>query len=179
MKIKGSWQPRKGPAKKGLRWLVVRLPWLVLISVVGSALWQVFCLVEIPAWTCSHRGVSLMAPETPKHAQQSQAKLKAKEPRPITPAPPQKGMEESPGPILKEEGRDPGLQEQCRQVMHQLDAITTAPFLVRPPPSKQRQERGNWSLQQHWSLFPPCLWVPTTSSWQWIHGSWGSMSKGN
>ena len=79
---------------------------------------------------------------------------------------------ESSCPILGEEGRDPGLQEQCRQMMCQLDAITVAPSPVKFQPSSQGQKRRNWSLQQPWTLLPPCLRASISSSWQWISMGW-------
>ena len=52
-----------------------------------------------------------MTLETPEHAGWSQVKLKAKNSKLTTPAPPHKVAGESSGSILREEGRDPGLQE--------------------------------------------------------------------
>ena len=83
-----------------------------------------------------------MTLETPKHAQQSQVKLKAKGPKLAKPTPPQTGLGESSGPILREEGGDPGLQEKCRQVMHQPDVITAAPSPVKHLPSKPEAREG-------------------------------------
>ena len=142
MKIKGSRQPRKGPAENGLRWWVERDLQLVLISVVGGTLWQIFCLVEMPPWTCSQGGVSLMTLETPKHAQERKAKLKANELKPAKPTPPPKGAGESSRSILGKEDWDQGIQEQCRQAMHQLDAIFAAPSPVKPPSSKPEARGG-------------------------------------
>ena len=70
-----------------------------------------------------------------------------------------------------EEGGDPGLQEQCRQVMHQLNAITAVPSPVKPLPSKPEARKRE--------LEPSAALVLTTSSWQWISVGWGSMSEGD
>ena len=62
--------------------------------------------------------------------------------KPTKTAPPQKGLGESSGPILREEHEDPRLQDQCRQVIHQLNAITTATSPVKPSDSKPAAREG-------------------------------------
>ena len=70
---------------------------------------------------------------TPKHAQQGQGGVKSKGPKTCHPSMTPKG----------DAGvRDPGLQEQCKQVMHQNDAITAAFSPVKPPLSKPETREG-------------------------------------
>ena len=91
---------------------------------------------------------------------------------------------------------DPGLQEECRQVMHQLDAITAAPCHSKTShPPNQRQEsgklepsaaylhvdpmdtsatylqadngvRGDWVLNWHWEKLILVAFLPTTIGFQ-------------
>ena len=116
--------------------------------------------MEMPAGTCGHRGVSLMAPETPKHAWQSQARLQEGNSKSTTSAPSQRAVEESPSPILGEEGRDPVLQGQCRQVICQLDAITVAPSSVKSAPSKSGAKEGELKPSATWDLAIPTPMSP-------------------
>ena len=68
---------------------------------------------------------------------------------------PQKGPGESSGPILWEESKSLRLQEQCRQVMCQLDAFTVAPSPVNTLPSKPKAREVEWE--------PSVVVVPTPS----------------
>ena len=56
-----------------------------------------------------------MTPETPKHGQQRQVKLKAKDPKPTKPAPPKKGL-----------GRHPDMQNQ------KFDWMSIVLYLIYP-----------------------------------------------
>ena len=110
----------------------------------------------MPAQTCSQGGLSLKTLETPKHAWWSQAKFKAKDPKPTKSTPPLKGLEKSSGPTLGKESGDLRLQEQCRQVMCQPDAITTAMSPSKTPALQTRGRNGE--------LEPPVALVPTLST---------------
>ena len=168
--------------EKGWKEWVVRLPWLIQIPVIDWILWQALHFVEMPAQTHGHRRVSWMVPETPTHAQQSQARLQAKDPKSATPVASQKRVRKSANPILKEEGRNPELQEQCWHVMHQIDAISGTLPLTQPQLFKlwvkDGEEESSVALDfvipmppspPPWDSGP---WGPYLQPWTW--GGWGT-----
>ena len=76
-----------------------------------------------------------MMPKTPTYAQQSQARPKGKISKSATPEASQKTARGSMGPLLWEEGESSELQEQCQQVICQIDAIvaTLSPTRLLTP----------------------------------------------
>ena len=108
----------------------------------------------MPALMHRQGGVSFRTSGTPKHAQQSQAILEARDIISTKTAPPQKRPGESSRPILRGESEDPSLQEQYRQVIYQLNAITAAPYPVIPSSFKPGAREGK--------LEPSSMMVPTS-----------------
>ena len=74
---------------------------------------------------------------------------------------PQKGVGESASPILREEGRDPELQEQCWQVMCQIDTITVASSPAKPLPSKLELKEGEVKTSVVLDLVAPTPMSPS------------------
>ena len=55
---------------------------------------------------------------------------------------PQKVVGGSASPLLREEGESLELQEQCWQVMHQLEHMAVGPSPIKPLPTKLGVEEG-------------------------------------